>query len=574
MVKSIFSAAVAALALSAGTSAQLFPRNATTPAVGPTGTAISSSSSSSTGIVTTSSTNGTTSTSSTSTSTSSAAPASDPTFCPALSGEIYAGPLDVSYSISCDQSYGGVTFIINLSKRQSPTSLQDCLNVCSANTQCVAAAYDTNNPSCTYYSSLGSAFTANGIEFATVSQRGNSNSTSSSTSSAPYPTGNTTTPAGTGAPTGIITTSSSSSVATTSSSSSSSSSATPSGLPNDIFCPTLDGSIYVDGFGIQFLIQCGINHFGIIIDVIIAKRQAGAVTSLGDCLDQCAATTGCVGTAFNFAQGTCTLFSEIGAAYEDADVDFAVVIAPAATATPGQTLTSTLYSTTVQTISSCAPTVTDCPLAGGEVVVTEVIPVSSTEYICPTITSFPASPVACTACPYGPSTVKVYSTTVDTIYSCAPTVTDCPYAGGKSTAGAGVVTTTVTTCPAGQTLTTGGVTTVLTAPSVITSTVTAKATVTSTSGIYTITSTGVTAVATTVINYPNPTASVYASSSIATITGAVVTQISDGQIQATATGATKAPTTTSGVAIYTGAANSVGAGAGMAAVAAVAAFLL
>lgn len=573
MVKSIFSAAVAALALSAGTSAQLFPRNATTP-IGPTGTAISTSSS--TGVVTTSSTNGTTSTSSTSTSTSSAAPtASDPTFCPALNGELYAGPLDVTYSIACDQSYGGVTFTINISKRQSPTSLQDCLNTCSADTECVATAYDTNNPSCTYYSSLGSAFTANGIEFATVSHRGaNTNTTSSSTSSAPYPTGNTTTPAGTGAPTGIITTSSSSSVATTSSSSSAA--PTSSGLPNDIFCPTLDGSIYIDGFGIQFLIQCGINHFGIIIDVVIAKRQAGAVTSLGDCLDQCAATTGCVGTGFNFAQGTCTLFSEIGAAYEDADVDFAVVIAPAATATPGETLTSTLYSTTVQTISSCAPTVTDCPLSGGEVVVTEVIPVSSTEYICPTITSFPASPVACTACPYGPSTVTCYSTTVDTIYSCAPTVTDCPYAGGKSTAGP-VVTTTVTTCPAGQTLTNGGTTTVLTAPSVITSTVTAQATVTSTSGIYTITSTGVSAVATSVINYPKPTASVYASSSIATVTGAVVTQISDGQIQATATGATgatKAPTTTSGVAIYTGAANSVGAGAGMAAVAAVAAFLL
>lgn len=444
--------AVATMAL--GASAQLFPANSTSSdvAAGATGlsgtgssTALSSSAaggiasalpiSANATTISPSSTgfnNATSVLPATSTASGAAAPtASDPVFCPALSGEIYIGPLDVTYSIGCDVSRAGLLIdvtIAGLTKRQSTTetSLQDCLQICSGLPQCVATAFDTNNPQCFFYSTLSDAFTANGIEFATVVSRNATTSatvTLSSTGSSSTGSRNATGSATVGP---FATSNATSSGLATGTSSSSSASATAT---LDLFCPNLNAQIFVDPSGIQFLIECGLNHVGVIIDVTatLRKRQAAAPTSLADCLSLCAATTSCVGTGFNTAQGTCTLFSSIGAAYSDLDVEFGVVVAPATTITPGQEVTSTIFATSVQTISSCAPTVTDCPLAGGVSVITQVIPVSSTVYICPTFSTIPASPVACTSCPYAAVTATAYSQTVQTIYSCAPDVTNCPY---------------------------------------------------------------------------------------------------------------------------------------------------
>ncbi|KAI7561624.1 hypothetical protein KC346_g22254, partial [Hortaea werneckii] len=121
--------------------------------------------------------------------------------------------------------------------------------------------------------------------------------------------------------------------------------------------------------------------------------------------------------------------------------------APAGTATPSVSAkpeannnstalaytTSTIYSTKEVTITSCAPTVTDCPLRPGTptAVVTSTIPISTT--VCPVTSTSPAgyptssAPVKpesrnSTALSYTTSTV--YSTKEVTITSCAPTVTN------------------------------------------------------------------------------------------------------------------------------------------------------
>ncbi|CCD56518.1 glycoside hydrolase family 18 protein [Botrytis cinerea T4] len=106
-----------------------------------------------------------------------------------------------------------------------------------------------------------------------------------------------------------------------------------------------------------------------------------------------------------------------------------------------QYTTSTAYVTSVYTITSCAATVTDCPGRIGSVT-TETI--SSYTTVCPvTETSGNSGIVSSTSSPaggpvptttvtsYGTSTV--YQTSVYTITSCAPSVTDCPARSGQVT---------------------------------------------------------------------------------------------------------------------------------------------
>ncbi|TEY68334.1 hypothetical protein BOTCAL_0119g00070 [Botryotinia calthae] len=103
--------------------------------------------------------------------------------------------------------------------------------------------------------------------------------------------------------------------------------------------------------------------------------------------------------------------------------------------------TSTAYVTSVYTITSCAATVTDCPGRIGSVT-TETI--SSYITVCPvtetsgnsgivsSTSSTAGVPVpTTTVTSYGTSTV--YQTSVYTITSCAPSVTDCPARSGQVT---------------------------------------------------------------------------------------------------------------------------------------------
>lgn len=263
----------------------------------------------------------------------------------------------------------------------------------------------------------------------------------------------------------------SSSSASASKTSSASGMATLPALAESAFCPKLNGALVGD-----FLIECGTTHFGTILEIsgnttansTIAKRAV--YTSLGDCINLCEETTSCVGTAFNTAARTCTLYSEVGQAVAADNTDFAVLTNPSGNpVASGAVATSTIFSTNVVTISSCAPTVTNCPLKNGASVVTQVIPVSSTEYICPTATVIPASAVAC-GCAAVPVTVTQYAASsgsmvpVQTVVVNSPvptatvlTTTVCTSCA-KATAAmnngsgnnAGAVTSTVTVCNSGK----------------------------------------------------------------------------------------------------------------------------
>ncbi|THW68629.1 hypothetical protein D6D19_08846 [Aureobasidium pullulans] len=192
------------------------------------------------------------------------------------------------------------------------------------------------------------------------------------------------------------------------------------------FCPGLDLSLYIDNSGATFRIECDTNHFGTIIDIQVNITRRAVPSSLDDCLNLCDATATCVGTAFDTNARTCTLYSDVQAAYDAAGIQFAQRVAAGTgnnggnggngngmtTIPAGGVATSTIYSTNVVTISSCAPTVTNCPLKNGQnAVVTQIIPVASTTYVCPAQTTLPVAPIACTSCPYTVSTATVYSAT-------------------------------------------------------------------------------------------------------------------------------------------------------------------
>lgn len=77
--------------------------------------------------------------------------------------------------------------------------------------------------------------------------------------------------------------------------------------------------------------------------------------------------------------------------------------------------TSTIFTTKVNTITSCAPTVTNCPVGS---VTTEIIPLYTT--VCP----IGEKPSPSKTTDYMTSTA--YTTKYETITSCAPEVTNCP----------------------------------------------------------------------------------------------------------------------------------------------------
>lgn len=532
----MFSAAAAVLALSGVASA--FPQagsnfNATTSGV-VAGAAAASGVAMSTGALA-SATSASNTTSSSTSSSSAAATSGAIKYCPNLDGEIVVGPLDIKYEISCNTNHLGVIIDISLQKRATPTSLTDCLQECSALDQCVAAAFDTEDPTCYLFSTVGAAITANGFQFAEKASALTS-STSSAATAVATSTGNGTT----------------------------SGNSTVSPLEN-LFCPQLDAQVYSDGNGDEYIIQCGDNHVGVVISVAHAKRQTAATTSILDCMAQCDANAACVGVGFNTAALTCTLFSSVGAEYYDADVDFALKIAAgtgaavasatvAGAGTGADIVTATVYTTTLSTILSCAATVTDCPLRGS--VVTDTVVAYTT--VCPAsdlagaITATGTAPtaaavIACTDCPYAAVSATIYSTTVSTIYSCPATVTDCPLTSGAAAASASAASASASSAAS----VTGANSAVAAA-----SGASAAASVASAAGASAVsTVTSMVAIATSLVNYPLPASTVITSAGGATYAGPTAT--------------------TSGLAAYTGAASALQAGMGMAgAIVAGAAFLL
>jgi len=248
--------------------------------------------------------------------------------------------------------------------------------------------------------------------------------------------------------------------------------ATLPALTESTFCPGLNGALVGN-----YLIECSTTHFGTILQVgngTVAVAKRAVYTSLGDCINLCSSTTSCVGTAFDTVARTCSLYSEVGQAVSAQGIDFAVLVNPnGASVTSGGVATSTVFSTQVVTISSCAPTVTNCPLKNGQSVITQIVPVSETTYVCPAATTVPATAVACgcagvpvTVTQYAPSagsmvpvqtvvvnspvpTATVLTTTVCT--SCAqPTANMNNGSGNNGGNGNGPITSTVTVCNSGK----------------------------------------------------------------------------------------------------------------------------
>ncbi|KAI4720203.1 hypothetical protein E4T48_03520 [Aureobasidium sp. EXF-10727] len=364
----------------------------------------------------------------------------------------------VLFKIEINITYSGVTFDIelDLAKRAGMT-LDDCLTACSANTTCKGTAFDSSDDTCTYYSSIdtNSRTDAPGITFATVESRAGQNSTSSSSASSN----------------------------STASSTGSSAIATPTGLEG-LICPKYNGMVVNTPLDVDFVVEC--NH-GIIGDALTIeasrKRQdTGLPTSISNCVDICSTETACVATTFDYNTNTCayystfqlvvaqgmdaalrlenngagsgtttvtqtlvqttTIFTEGGSTVQTATVTSTAVVCPtcAVTSVPagangGALSTATVFQTTVVTISSCAPTVTDCPLRAGQnaAVVTTVVPVSETVYQCP------------------------YPTNANYVTAVYGAVTEMD-----------VVTSTVYSCPAGQTITVSGTQMVPAQPTTIT----------------------------------------------------------------------------------------------------------
>ncbi|KAH8651822.1 hypothetical protein BGZ60DRAFT_436405 [Tricladium varicosporioides] len=112
-------------------------------------------------------------------------------------------------------------------------------------------------------------------------------------------------------------------------------------------------------------------------------------------------------------------------------LSLAAAVAAVSAASNDTMITSTILTTELYTITSCAPTVTNCPVGK----VTETVKTTTT--ICPITATYPpappTTPVTKTLPPKGPVTSTYYSTAVYTVTSCAPTVTNCPYGSKTST---------------------------------------------------------------------------------------------------------------------------------------------
>ncbi|KAI5213341.1 hypothetical protein E4T40_09819 [Aureobasidium subglaciale] len=365
-----------------------------------------------------------------------------------------------TFKVESNTSYSGNTFDVALSKRAGET-LQSCLSACAANQECVGTAFDDNDDTCTYYSSItaGSRVDAPGVTFATVTGRdgqNGQNSTSSASSSS--------------SSTGSI------SLNSTASSTSSSAIATPTSVENFI-CPQLNGGVFTNAFDASFVIECGHGVIGTSLEIEASrKRQAtGLPTSLSNCVDLCSTDSACVATTFNNADSTCAFFSDFQLFVAE-NLDSALRIGSNNGAETTQTVT--VVSTVVQTSTVLLE-------GGSSTVQTGTLTLTATETVCPkcAITSVPSGAVGGSL-----STATVYATTVVTISSCAPTVTNCPLKNGQGSAvvttvvpvsetvylcpyptggnvvtalyGAvtekSVVTSTVYECPAGQTITVSG----------------------------------------------------------------------------------------------------------------------
>ncbi|KAG9672847.1 hypothetical protein KCU99_g4673, partial [Aureobasidium melanogenum] len=284
----------------------------------------------------------------------------------------------VTYLVQTDTSYQGTVLTLSR-RRQADSSIQNCLNTCSADVSCAGTAYVSDTGSCTYYSAVDQATKADtpGTDFALVQHRDGASSSANSTTSAtgthsatrPGVSGssNSTGSATSSRPAGITGAGNSTSSRPTGSASRTSSgvSSTTSGAavstPSTIL--TIDG--------VLFLIEINISRSGITIDfAILAKR---ATETLDECLTTCAANSNCAGTEYD--NGMCTFFTSID---EDSTTvtegsTFATVISRAGQTGSGATNgTSGTNSTSPSSPSNVTAESFICPKLNGGVLVSNL----------------------------------------------------------------------------------------------------------------------------------------------------------------------------------------------------------
>ncbi|THX15390.1 hypothetical protein D6D17_02962 [Aureobasidium pullulans] len=196
-----------------------------------------------------------------------------------------------------------------------------------------------------------------------------------------------------------------------------------------LLCPQLDGAIIVSDFQISYEIDCSHGPIGttFAIDGPNRKYQSTRLPqSLSNSVELSSTSDACVGTTFMEDTSTYMYYNTVTSSFIASGMDSALRIQtsrPAATtvtavttqvittngatqtvtntvvqtvcpscaitaipagAQTGAISTATVHSTTVYTVFSCAPTVTYCPLRNGQnnAVVTTVVPVAVTQYIC------------------------------------------------------------------------------------------------------------------------------------------------------------------------------------------------
>ncbi|CAD0098814.1 unnamed protein product [Aureobasidium mustum] len=278
-------------------------------------------------------------------------------------------------------TFNGVVFLLEIDR--AAENLDDCLQTCSANSQCAGTSF--TDGTCTFYSSIteGSRQPTEGTDFATVISRpgqvGAGNGNTNGTSGA----GNTTSPV-------------------------------PSNSTAESFiCPTLDGSVLLSNLEITFTVSCGQFLIGTTYDALAeinTKRQTidnGLPSTLSNCVDLCSLAESCVGTTFEIATEQCTFYSAVSYATPLDGFDSAVkaagqdgngngagegvttttviagvtqtVTVPAGTTTQyvGAASTATVYVTSVITVTQNAGP-TGYPSGA---TVTEIVPVSTMTYV-------------------------------------------------------------------------------------------------------------------------------------------------------------------------------------------------
>ncbi|KAH0390654.1 hypothetical protein KCU89_g15364, partial [Aureobasidium melanogenum] len=90
--------------------------------------------------------------------------------CPKLDGAVIASALKVGFAIECNHGIIGTTLEITVnSKRQAvslPSTLSNCVDVCSTSDICVGTTFETSTSVCTYYSAIQSTYIDAGLDSA------------------------------------------------------------------------------------------------------------------------------------------------------------------------------------------------------------------------------------------------------------------------------------------------------------------------------------------------------------------------------------------------------------------------